>query len=198
MRLLRIGLTDLQVGYVLSAMLALVFVSLGANLLMPRGLTPSGVDVAITLSRIYTEVLGEWMFSVFMLAAFAAMFSTAYSVMDGFPRTFQTLVRTLFPASAWLRSPHQPAYWGFMATIFLFAIGANVILPDPVLMVQLIGLVSLAVAPALYGLNYYAVTRLIDAPELRPPTWLRLWALAGAGFMLLAVLFSLYVRSGLD
>ncbi len=127
--MLRLGLLDLKVGYILSAVLALIFVSLGANLLGPRGLTPSGIDVALTLSRIYTEVLGDWMFPVFMLAAFAAMFSTAYSVMDGFPRTFSTLLRTLYPANETLKRASDPAYWIFMAVIFAFAIGANYIFP---------------------------------------------------------------------
>ena len=153
------------------------------------------MDVALTLSRIYTDVLGDWMFYVFLLAAFLAMFSTAYSVMDGFPRTFATLLRTLFPQSDALRSTIDPAYWIFMAVIFVFAVGANYIFPDPVMMVQLIGLVSLAVAPILYGLNYYCVTRLIEDESLRPPWWLRLWGLAGAWFMTLAVVFSIYVRS---
>ena len=43
--MLRLGLLDLKVGYLLSAVLAVIFVSLGANLLAPRGLTPSGIDV---------------------------------------------------------------------------------------------------------------------------------------------------------
>ena len=192
--MLRLGLLDLKVGYILSAVLAVIFVSLGANLLAPRGLTPSGIDVALTLSRIYTEVLGNWMFPVFMLAAFAAMFSTAYSVMDGFPRTFSTLLRTLFPANEALKKASDPAYWVFMAVIFTFAIGANYIFPNPVQMIQLIGIVSLAVAPILYGLNYYCVTRLIDDESLRPKRWLRLWGLAGLWFMTAAVLFALYVR----
>lgn len=192
--MLRLGLLDLKVGYVLSAALAVVFVSLGASLLKPRGLTPDGIDVALTLSRIYTEVLGDWMFPVFLLAAFAAMFSTSYSVMDGFPRTFSRLLQTLFPTNAFLRKASDPAYWIFMVVIFAFAIGANRLLPNPVLMVQLIGLVSLAVAPVLYGLNYYCVTRLIEEPELRPPRGLRLWALAGQVFMTFALAFSLYVR----
>lgn len=196
-QLLRIGLFDLNVGYLLSALLAVVFVVLGANLLRPRGLVPNGVDVALTLSRIYTEVLGDWMFGVFMLAAFLAMFSTAYSVMDGFPRTFATLLRTLFPDSAVLQRPSNPAYWAFMAVIFAFALGANWIFPDPVVMVQLVGLVSLGVAPLLYGLNYYCVTRLIDDPQLRPGPLLRLWGLAGVWFMLLSVLAVIAIRSGL-
>ena len=192
--MLRLGLLDLKVGYILSAVLAVIFVSLGANLLAPRGLTPSGIDVALTLSRIYTEVLGNWMFPVFMLAAFAAMFSTAYSVMDGFPRTFSTLLRTLYPANEALKKASDPAYWVFMAVIFTFAIGANYIFPNPVRMIQLIGLVSLAVAPILYGLNSYCVTRLIDDESLRPKRWLRLWGLAGLWFMTAAVIFALYIR----
>ncbi len=62
--MLRVGLLDLRVGYVISAALAIVFVSLGANLLKPRGLVPDGIDVAVTLSTIYTEVIGEWMYPV--------------------------------------------------------------------------------------------------------------------------------------
>ena len=194
--LLRLGMTDLNVGYILSAVLAVIFVSLGANLLLPRGLTPAGVDVAVTLSKIYTEVLGAWMYPVFMLAAFAAMFSTTYSVMDGFPRTFSKLLQTLFPGRQDLKHEADPAYWIFMAVIFTFAIFANYIFPNPVLMVQLIGLVSLAVAPLLYGLNYYCVTRLIEDPSMRPSHGLRLWGLAGFWFMTAAVVFALSVRLG--
>jgi Mn2+/Fe2+ NRAMP family transporter len=192
--LLGLGLFDLRVGYVLSAALAAVFISLGATLLKPRGLTPDGVQVALTLSKIYTEVLGNWMFPVFMLAAFAAMFSTAYSVMDGFPRTFAKLLETLFPAAPLLKKKGNPAYWSFMAVIFLFAIGANRILPNPVALIQLVGLVSLGVAPVLYGLNYYCVTRLIDDESLRPSRGLRLWGLAGLLFMTFAVSLSVAIR----
>ena len=194
--LLRLAAVDLKVGYILSAVLAVVFVSLGANLLLPRGLTPAGVDVAVTLSKIYTEVLGAWMYPVFMLAAFAAMFSTTYSVMDGFPRTFSTLLQTLFPDHEALKREADPGYWIFMAAIFTFAIFANYIFPNPVLMVQLIGLVSLAVAPLLYGLNYYCVTRLIEDPSMRPSHGLRLWGLAGFCFMTAAVMFAISVRLG--
>ncbi|HXV63180.1 MAG TPA: Nramp family divalent metal transporter [Vicinamibacteria bacterium] len=193
--ILRLGMFDLKVGYLLSAVLAVVFISLGANLLKPRGLHPDGVEVALTLSRLYTDVLGDWMFPVFMLAAFAAMFSTAYSVMDGFPRTFSRILSTLFPGQAFLRKEGDPAYYLFLVVIFLFAIGANQLLPNPVLMVQLVGLVSLSVAPVLYALNYYCVTRLIDDVSMRPSRGLRLWALSGLLFMLVAVVVSVYARS---
>jgi Mn2+/Fe2+ NRAMP family transporter len=192
--MLELGMTDLRVGYWLSAILAVVFVSLGANLLQPRGLTPNGIDVALTLSKIYTELLGDWMFPVFMLASFAAMFSTSYSVMDGFPRTFAGLLRTLFPSNRFLNKSVNPAYWIFMVVIFAFAVAVNTLVPNPVLMVTLVGVVSLLVAPVLYALNYYCVTRLIPDESMRPSRAMRIWALAGILIMTFAVVFSLYSR----
>ena len=70
------GRFDLLVGYGVSALLAVIFVALGAELLRPQGLVPQGIDVALTLSEIYTEVLGSWMLPLFLLAAFLALFST--------------------------------------------------------------------------------------------------------------------------
>jgi Mn2+/Fe2+ NRAMP family transporter len=88
--MMRLGRRDLGIGYGLSAVLGLMLLSLGAVLLRPRGVVPDGIEVALTISRIYTELLGPWMFPVFMIAAFAAMFSTVYTVLDGFPRAFAT------------------------------------------------------------------------------------------------------------
>ena len=53
------------------------------------------------------------MFPVFMLAAFAAMFSTAYSVMDGFPRTFSRLLQTLYPDKENAQTAERPRVLGF-------------------------------------------------------------------------------------
>lgn len=192
--MLRMGMIDLRTGYWLSAVLAIMFMSLGANQLRPRGLTPDGINAALTLSNIYTEILGRWMFPVFMLAVFSAMFSTTYSVMDGFPRAFSTILKTLFPHNAFLKRPSNPTYWMFMGVIFTFAIVANTLLPNPVLMVSLVGVLSLMVAPILYSLNYYCATRLIEDEALRPSRRKRIWALAGIVFMALAGLFFTYTE----
>ena len=192
--LLRMSRSDLGVGYWLSAVLAVMLLSLGANLLRPRGLVPNGIEVALTISRIYTELLGEWMFPLFMLAAFAAMFSSVYSVMDGFPRAFSTILRTLFPSNSFLEKPSNPAYWIFMVVIFTFSLVTNTLLPNPVLVVTLVGVVSLLVAPILYAFNYYCVTRLIEDESMRPSLGLRLWAVAGMVFMTAAAGFYTYTR----
>jgi Mn2+/Fe2+ NRAMP family transporter len=192
---LRASAFDLGIGYWGSAVLAVMFMSLGATLLQPRGLVPQGLDVVLTISAIYTEILGPWMYPVFMATAFAVMFSTLYSVMDGFPRAFSTILKTLFPGSAFLGRPSNPTYWGFMAAIFTFAVAVNTIFPSPVVVVQLVGLLSLMLAPVLYSLNYYCVTR-IAPEEVRPSGFLRAWALAGILFMAGAAAFYVYTQVG--
>lgn len=192
--MLRMSQRDLAIGYGLSFVMAVMLLSLGATLLRPRGLVPDGIDVALTLSEIYTDLLGAWMFPVFMIAAFAAMFSTVYSVMDGFPRAFSTIMKTLLPQNAFLHRPSNPAYWIFMVVIFGFSLITNTLLPNPVLVVTLVGVVSLMVAPVLYTLNYYCVTRLIEDESLRPSPALRVWAWAGIVFMTLAASLYTYTR----
>ena len=171
-----------------------MLLSLGAVLLRPRGLVPDGIEVALTISEIYTELLGAWMFPVFMIAAFAALFSTVYSVMDGFPRAFSKLIRTLYPENAFVKRSTDPTYWIFMVVIFAFSLVTNTLIPNPVLVITIVGVVSLSMAPVLYGMNYYCVTRLIDDESMRPSRLLRAWAGAGLIFMTLAAAFYVFTR----
>jgi hypothetical protein len=162
-------------------------------LLQPRGLVPEGLQVALTISTIYTEILGAWMRPVFMVTAFTAIFSTVYSVMDGFPRAFSTILKTLFPASHFLKKPSNPTYWLFMVAIFAFAVGVNTVIPNPVQVVQWVGTISLLIAPILYSLNYYCATR-IAPEEVRPSAPMRAWALFGILFMAAAGAFYTYTQ----
>jgi hypothetical protein len=128
-----------------------------------------------------------------MLTAFAAMFSTVLSVMDGFPRAFSTILRTLFPGAAFFQRSGNPTYWLFMTAIFAYSVAINTLIQNPVLMIQIVGQVSLTIAPILYSLNYYCVTRLAPA-EVRPSQAMRIWALFGIAFMAAAAGFSLYLQ----
>jgi Mn2+/Fe2+ NRAMP family transporter len=192
-RMFRTALADMKVGYVVSLVLGIVFLCLGAVLLQPRGLVPQGPAVAQTLSEIFTTILGAWMYPVFITAAFFAMFTTAYNCMDGFPRAFAETIRLLLP-----KRDSEPfktkAYWGFLFAIYLLAIGYMTILPEPVLLVTTAGALSLLFAPVYYALNYYCVTRLIDDEEYRPTTFARVVAMAGIVFVTLGACLFLYTE----
>lgn len=192
-KMYRTALFDMRVGYAASLVLGVVFLSLGAVLLRPRGIVPQGPAVAETLSEIFTTILGQWMFPVFIAAAFFAMFSTAYNCMDGFPRAFAETVRLLMPHQTEETFSHR-AYWGFLMFIYILAVAFMTILPEPVFLVTAAGALSLLFAPVYYALNYYCVTRLIDDRSYRPGRWARVVAFAGIVFVTVGACLFLYTE----
>jgi Mn2+/Fe2+ NRAMP family transporter len=181
---LGLQLSDMRLGYGLSLLTALMFMCMGASLLAGQGESLRGAEFASALAGAYAGTLGHWMGQVFMLTAFFAMFSTSYTVVDGFSRSFSEALALLYPA---LAESRRRLYFGFalsstaLAVILIFAVG------NPVVLVTTVALLSLAAAPLLYGLNIYCVRKDISDPGLRPPRWLVILGCAGVGFMVLAV-----------
>lgn len=170
------ALLDMRVGYGVSLVLAVMFVALGAEVLAPAGRVPEGAEVALTLARLYTDVLGEWILPLFLAAAFFGMFSTTYGVLDGFPRAFSETVVRIWPSAD---DRKQRFYWGFLGVTLALALAETVLIPDPVLLVTVAAVASFLLSPITFALNYWCVTRLIEDPDQRPSTPLRVWAWLG-------------------
>jgi Mn2+/Fe2+ NRAMP family transporter len=191
--ILRLSLTDMRIGYALSFVVAAVFLMLAALFLQGTGRKIADEGFAESLAAIYTERIGAWMYVVFMVAAFSAMYSTTYTVMDGFSRSFAETVATLRPdlrARWWKR-----LYWGFVSVTAAVAYVVVVTVGKPVTLVTVVALLSLSVAPLYYGLNYYCVTRFIKEDKFRAKIPARVVALLGIVVMFLATL--LYAGSKL-
>jgi len=188
---LRAALTDMRIGYGLSFLLSLAFLVLGAEVLRPAGAVPEGADVAVTLARLYTDVLGDWILPLFLLAAFFGMFSTSYGVMDGFPRAFAETLTRIRPGWRPLR---DRLYWSFLAGTLALAWAETWLLPNPVVLVTVAAVASFLLAPVTFALNYYCVTRHIQRPEHRPGPVLRAWAWAGMACAVGAAGLFLWVR----
>ena len=192
--ILRLALADMRIGYGLSFVVAAVFLMLAALYLHGANLQVKGVGFAESLATIYTRRIGSWMKAVFMVAAFSAMYSTTYTVMDGFSRSFAETVATLRPdlrGRGWKR-----LYWGFVLTTAIFAYVVVVKFGNPVKLVTVVALLSLCVAPLYYGLNYYCVTRLIKEDKFRVKIPARAVAMLGIAVMFLATL--LYAAAKLN
>jgi Mn2+/Fe2+ NRAMP family transporter len=194
--MLRLGMRDLRIGYVASLVVAIVFTCLGATVLLPRGLTPQGIDVIVTVSRIYTELIADWMYPVFMTTAFIAVFSSAYAVLDAFPRSMARMFRVLMPEVKFFVENEKAVYWIYLGFILCYAVLSNTLLPDPVVMVLISGVATLIVGPMVYGLNYYCVTRHISDPELQLSTPAKIWALFGIFFMFGVTILAAYTKWG--
>ncbi len=83
------GLFDFNLGYWLTAALALVFVSLGA--LVQYGseqqIALAGSAFAQQLIGMYASTIGDWARPLVALIAFLCMFGTTITVLDGYART---------------------------------------------------------------------------------------------------------------
>lgn len=64
------------------------FYILGAAVLHSRGEVPGDAQIVPTLSNMYTESLGPWAREVFLLGSFVVLYSTLYSALASWTRTF--------------------------------------------------------------------------------------------------------------
>lgn len=93
----RDGIFDFNVGYIGTAILAIIFLALGA--LVQYG---SGVPVEMVggkyiaqLIGMYSATIGEWAKGLIALIAFLCMFGTTLTVIDGYSRTNVESLRLL-------------------------------------------------------------------------------------------------------
>tara|TARA_Y100001968_G_scaffold183133_1_gene167745 strand:- start:16254 stop:17561 length:1308 start_codon:yes stop_codon:yes gene_type:complete len=85
---------DFNLGYLVTVITALFFVTLGALTMYGSGdgmLSGSGVAFAQNLIRLYTESMGGWAKWIIVPASFAAMFSTTLTCLDAYPRSISAI-----------------------------------------------------------------------------------------------------------
>jgi len=190
---LGLALGDMRTGYGLSLATGMMFVIMGAVHLAGRGAELEGVGFVEALSTAYTNVLGRWMFHVFMVTAFCAMFSTSYTVIDGFSRSFAEVLAALFPARAGGRR-RRTTYRAFVLVSSALAAVTLAWIGNPVVVVTAVALLSLAVAPVLYALNLICIQRHIEEPRFQPARTTTLLGWLGVATMVLAVAATVYVK----
>ncbi len=186
------ALLDMRVGYALSVLLGVVFYLLGTYIARGDG-PPDGAQVAAAISGVYADILGGWAFPVFMVAAFCAMFSTTYIVMDGFPRSLAEALRLLVPSRRDRPGPWNAPYVGLLTVVWLSVVPILVFVPKPVLLVKSAALLGFLVAPLYYGLNVYCAARFIPEGPLRPS---RPWIVASSiGAALMGAASAMFIIS---
>ncbi len=85
---------DFNLGYLITVITAIFFVTLGAFTMYESGnamLSGSGVSFAQNLIRIYTDSMGNWARWIIVPASFAAMFSTTLTCLDAYPRSISAI-----------------------------------------------------------------------------------------------------------
>lgn len=161
----RNALLDFRIGYAGTAVLAFAFVTLGAGVMHGAGQSfdARGTVFVVQLVDLYGEALGAWTRPVVLLAVVTTMFSTALTVIDGFPRAIARslgVLRAGLPtAEGGFITAEGPAYWASGAILGALTVAVVALFAGSLTgMVDFATIVSFVTAPLLGYINLRAVT----------------------------------------
>jgi Mn2+/Fe2+ NRAMP family transporter len=177
---------DAWSSMVVYTVVTICFYMLGAATLGRLGLRPQGSDMVRTLGAMYAPVFGHWAQSVFLVGAFAVLYSTLFIAAAGNARllTDACILNGVLPGDDATRA--RANRWLSVAWIFVALVLALVI-REPVAMVLASGLAQ-AIMLAALGIAVLYFRHIDLDPRLRPSfAWdLLLWASAG-GFIIVGL-----------
>jgi Mn2+/Fe2+ NRAMP family transporter len=154
---------DAMLSWVIYTFGTLAFFIMGAAVLQPQGLVPEGNEMITTLSRMYTDAIGEWANVLFLIGAIAVLGSTLWAAIPSWSRMYTNLLATLGILD-WRDAPTR-LRWIRIFTVALPIIwgAAYLFIQAPVIMVQIGGVMTgiflLAVVAAVWYLRNTEVDR---------------------------------------
>ena len=171
---------DFNVGYILTVVLACLFLTLGTLTLPEQGLASEPAEFAGQLIGMYTNYIGAWAEPAIGFCAIAAIFSTTFTVVDAFPRTLEAGLYELLPKAKEVDFPIKQAIAlgliglsGLLLTVFTAGF-------EP--LIDTITIIAFVAAPFYAWLNIRSVQTLDEVD--RPEQWLK--QLATIGFLYLS------------
>lgn len=195
----RQALFDFRIGYAGTALLAVVFLALGARMLHGQidAFPESAAAFGTLLIDLYRYTLGGPAGAVIALAAVATMFSTTLTVLDAIPRVLAQAVQLLAASEAnrvpgTPHTPRDPADipgTGAWYTVFLVLLvtGALSLIrwfaQDLRALVDVATILSFGTAPFFAVANYALITGRHTPAEHRPGPLLRAASRLGIAFL---------------
>lgn len=191
-------LTDFNLGYIISAVLSLCFVTLGAFMLYGTGteLPNSSGAFANSVIGLYTNFIGDWSYFIIAAAGFSIMFGTCIAVFDGYARSLERSVELLFlPDDNNLNTRKV-----YNVSLAVTAIGAFAIVfffgAKLKSLVDLATTISFLIAPIIAIVNYKLVTGKLIPENAKPKLWLKGLSWAGIVFLTGFAVYFVWVKLG--
>ena len=191
-------LLDFNFGYVVTAVLALIFVTLGAYIFFGTGeeLPNNNALFAHKVVTLFTETIGDWTYIIIAASAFSVMFGTIIAVFDGYSRSLVRTIQLLFSKN--ISKPKPKFQTTYILFIFILAIGSLVVVfqfGDKLKeLVDFATIVSFLIAPIIAIFNFRLVTGKYLAKEAQPPVWLKILSYLGILFLIGFAIFFIITR----
>lgn len=176
-------LTEFNLGYIVSAVLALCFVTLGAYMLYGTGKpVPDGAALSHTIIGVFTEFIGSWSYVIIAAAAFSIMFGTCIAVFDGYARSLERTSEIFMR-----RSVDKSSDGIYRISLSIVALGSFAIVfffsNHLKSLIDLAMTISFMIAPIIAIVNYKLVTGMHIADEYKPKFWLKILSWIGIVFL---------------
>ncbi len=184
---LRETLFEFRFAYVITTILAVMFVTLGSFIFFGSGeeLPNNNADFAHMVITLYTQTIGEWSYLVIAAAAFAVMFGTIIAVFDGYSRALQRTVELIFTKKeAVIRSKFRSFYIFFL---FLLLAGSLIVVlrfaGNLKEIVDFATVLSFLIAPVIAIINFRLVTGKFLEKNVQPSILMKILSFAGILFL---------------
>lgn len=188
------SLTDFNIGYLISSLLAICFMTLGAYLMYGTGetLANNSSTFAGQLVKLFSFHLGSWSYLIIACSAFSVMFSTTITVFDGYARVLTETTSLLQNKSQF---SSRKKYYLFL---IIMAMGAWILIglfrSQFRQLIDIATIISFVVAPLIAFMNLKAVTNKEVPLQAQPPRWLKALSVAGLVFLISFLFIYAYSR----
>lgn len=177
---------DFNVGYIIIAVLACLFIAIGAFTLQGQKLSDTPAEFAGQLIDMYGTLIGDWSKPIVAVAAIAAMISTVFTLVDAYPRSLSVSIATLFPHTA-PKEPvirHSLTFGIIIAAVLLIGQYSSSLK----LLVDLVTIFASLAMPYFAWLNMRCIKTIAD----QPPVWVKKLAVIGLVYLLTFTCLFLY------
>ena len=198
---IRAGLFDFNLGYVFTAVLAFMFLTIGIFTVYGTGQQLEGDSTAFSnqLLNIFKTNLGSWLHPVFAIAAFGTIYGTLITVFDAFSRSLVWSVRALKFKNIQANSEQNSFLSKYYRwALVLMGVGAFLLFilskASMIRMLEIATIISFVSAPAIAYINLKAMNDPEFPQEYKPGK--SLLALSYIGLIVMAIFTVYYLAFG--
>lgn len=146
---------DAIVSMIIYTIATISFYILGAAVLHGRGDIPKGYEMVKTLSRMYTETVGPWAKYIFLFGAVIVLYSTLFSALAAWARTFGDAFGRL-KIIDYFDKTQRDKFIAVFAWITAFIwLTLYILIKEPVIMVSLGGIGTAVILLIVVYVAYY-------------------------------------------